>query len=117
MQPLQPRCFSVPQTGDALEAVDDMAIGWKPRVQNEAQQLAAREDCAVSPVRVGGVSDGKVALVAAVTPDLANRVHAGKIIGEVAKVVGGRGGGKPDLAQAAGTDASKLRPSWAAPRA
>ena len=57
---------------------------------------------------MAGILDGKVALVAAVTQDLTSRVHAGKIIGEIAKLVGGRGGGKPDLAQAGGSDASKL---------
>jgi len=59
-------------------------------------------------VVLGGVADGKVALVAAVTSDLTSRVHAGKIIGEIAKLVGGRGGGKPELAQAGGSDAGKL---------
>jgi alanyl-tRNA synthetase len=59
-------------------------------------------------VVLGGVADGKVALVAAVTPDLVTRVQAGKIIAEVAKMVGGKGGGKPDLAQGGGTDPTKL---------
>ena len=49
-----------------------------------------------------------MALVAAVTADLTGRVHAGKIIGEVAKLVGGKGGGKPDMAQAGGSDPAKL---------
>ncbi len=59
-------------------------------------------------VVLGGVSDGKVALVAAVTADLTGRFHAGKIIGELAKIVGGKGGGKPELAQAGGPDAARL---------
>jgi alanyl-tRNA synthetase len=59
-------------------------------------------------VVLGGVSDGKVALVAAVTPDLTGRVQAGKIIGQIAAIVGGKGGGRPDLAQAGGSDAGKL---------
>jgi alanyl-tRNA synthetase len=57
---------------------------------------------------IGGVQDGKVALVAAVTADLTSKLHAGKIIGELAKIVGGRGGGKPELAQAGGSDAARL---------
>jgi len=59
-------------------------------------------------VVVGSVADGKVNLVAAVTKDLVKRFHAGKLVQEVAKVVGGGGGGRPDLAQAGGKDPGKL---------
>ncbi|MBI3635290.1 MAG: alanine--tRNA ligase [Candidatus Rokubacteria bacterium] len=59
-------------------------------------------------VCVGSAVDGKVNLVAAVTKDLTKRVSAGKLIGEVAKAVGGGGGGRPDLAQAGGKDPSRL---------
>jgi alanyl-tRNA synthetase len=59
-------------------------------------------------VCVGSAHDGKVNLVAAVTKDLTKRFQAGKLIQEVAKVVGGGGGGRPDLAQAGGKDATKL---------
>jgi alanyl-tRNA synthetase len=63
-----------------------------------------------SGVVVLGAADGdKVVLLAAVTKDLAGkRVHAGKLIGKVAQMVGGRGGGRPDFAQAGGTDPSQL---------
>ncbi len=58
---------------------------------------------------LGTVNDGRPLLVAAVTKDLIDRgLHAGNIIREVAKVVGGGGGGRPNLAQAGGKDASKL---------
>jgi alanyl-tRNA synthetase len=57
---------------------------------------------------VGSAYDGKVNLVAAVTRDLTKRFQAGKLVQEVAKVVGGGGGGRPDLAQAGGKDAAKL---------
>ncbi|OGA06892.1 MAG: alanine--tRNA ligase [Betaproteobacteria bacterium RIFCSPHIGHO2_12_FULL_69_13] len=57
---------------------------------------------------LGAVSDGKVALVAGVTPDLTARVKAGELVNYVAQQVGGRGGGRPDMAQAGGTDAAKL---------
>jgi alanyl-tRNA synthetase len=59
-------------------------------------------------VCVGSAVDGKVNLVAAVTKDLTKRVHAGKLIQEVAKATGGSGGGRPDLAQAGGRDATQL---------
>ena len=60
-------------------------------------------------VVVGWADDGKVGLLAAVTEDLAQKgVHGGKLIGQVAKVVGGGGGGKPSMAQAGGKDPAKL---------
>ena len=59
-------------------------------------------------VCVGSVLDGKVSLVVAVTKDLTGRFHAGKLVQEVAKAVGGGGGGRPDLAQAGGKDPERL---------
>jgi alanyl-tRNA synthetase len=56
-----------------------------------------------------GMPDGdKVALIVAVTKDLTPKVHAGKLIQELAKQVGGSGGGRPDLAEAGGKDTSAL---------
>jgi len=52
--------------------------------------------------------DGKVALITAVTKDLTARVHAGKVVQELAKFVGGSGGGRPDLAEAGGKDTSGI---------
>ena len=57
---------------------------------------------------LGSAVDGKVSLVAAVSKDLMKRFPAGRLVQEVAKVVGGGGGGRPDLAQAGGKDPSKL---------
>jgi alanyl-tRNA synthetase len=59
-------------------------------------------------VVVGSVVDGKVNLVAAVTKDLTKRFQAGKLVQEAARVVGGGGGGRPDLAQAGGKEPAKL---------
>jgi alanyl-tRNA synthetase len=59
-------------------------------------------------VVLGTVADDKVALVGAVTPDLTAKFHAGKIIQEIARQVGGSGGGRPDLAEAGGKDTSAL---------
>jgi len=59
-------------------------------------------------VCVGSAVDGKVNLVAAVTKDLTKRIHAGKLIQEVAKAAGGTGGGRPDLAQAGAKDPARL---------
>ncbi|KFB86991.1 alanyl-tRNA synthetase, partial [Serratia grimesii] len=53
-------------------------------------------------------ADDKVSLIAGVTKDLTDRVKAGELIGTVAQQVGGKGGGRPDMAQAGGTDVSAL---------
>ena len=57
---------------------------------------------------LGAVSDGKVALIAGVTPDLTAKVKAGELVNHVAQQIGGKGGGRADMAQAGGTDAAKL---------
>jgi len=54
------------------------------------------------------VDDGKVSLIAGVTKDLTDRVKAGELIGELASQVGGKGGGRPDMAQAGGTNPQAL---------
>jgi alanyl-tRNA synthetase len=60
-------------------------------------------------VALGTADDGKVALIAGVTKDLTAKVHAGKLIQALAKLVGGSGGGRPDLAEAGGKDTSALK--------
>jgi alanyl-tRNA synthetase len=60
-------------------------------------------------VALGSGEDGKVALIIGVTKDLTAKVNAGKLIREVAKLVGGSGGGRPDLAEAGGKDTSALK--------
>jgi alanyl-tRNA synthetase len=52
--------------------------------------------------------DGKVSLICGVTKDLTGKVHAGKVVGALAALVGGKGGGRPDLAEAGGSDAGAL---------
>jgi alanyl-tRNA synthetase len=52
--------------------------------------------------------EGKVALIAGVTPGLTKRIQAGKLVGAVAKLVGGSGGGKPEIAEAGGKDPSQI---------
>jgi alanyl-tRNA synthetase len=53
-------------------------------------------------------NDGKVSLVASVTKDLTSRVQAGRLVKELAPIVGGGGGGRPDFAEAGGKDPSKI---------
>jgi alanyl-tRNA synthetase len=57
---------------------------------------------------LAAVNDGKVSLIAGVTPDAISKVKAGELVNFVAQQVGGKGGGRPDMAQAGGTDPSGL---------
>jgi alanyl-tRNA synthetase len=52
--------------------------------------------------------EGKVAIIAGVTDGLTKRIQAGKLVGAVAKLVGGSGGGKPEIAEAGGKDQSQI---------
>jgi alanyl-tRNA synthetase len=73
------------------EAVDKL----KDKLKSAAVVLAAAHD-------------GKVSLIAGVTADLTGKIKAGELVNHVAQQVGGKGGGRPDMAQAGGSDASKL---------
>ncbi|MCI3950619.1 MAG: alanine--tRNA ligase [Burkholderiales bacterium] len=73
------------------EAVDKL----KDKLKSAAVVLAA-------------ANDGKVSLIAGVTPDLTGKVKAGELVNHVAQQVGGKGGGRADMAQAGGTDPTKL---------
>jgi alanyl-tRNA synthetase len=82
--------------------------GVDPRTMREiADRMRQKHGSAV--VALGSdLGDGKVALLVAVTPDLTSKIKAGDIIKNIAPIVGGTGGGRPDLAQAGGRDATKL---------
>ena len=69
---------------------------------------ALRQKLGTGVIVLASADDGKVALITAVTKDLLPRLHAGKIIQELAKLVGGSGGGRPDLAEAGGKDTSAI---------
>jgi alanyl-tRNA synthetase len=79
-----------------METLREMADKFRQHYDSGVALLASEQD-------------GKPILIAAVTEDLVARgLHAGKLVGSVAKMVGGGGGGRPTLAQAGGKDASKL---------
>jgi alanyl-tRNA synthetase len=59
-------------------------------------------------VVLGAGADGKVSLIVGVTKDLTGRLQAGKVVGQLAAMVGGKGGGRPDLAEAGGNDVGAL---------
>ena len=67
-------------------------------------------------VVLGSAEGDKVSFVAGVTSDLTNRVHAGNLIRSVAEIAGGRGGGRPDMAQAGASNPEKLNEAIAAVR-
>ena len=69
---------------------------------------AVRERLGSGVIVLGSMAAGKVNLVAAVAKDLTRKVHAGKLVGELAKLVDGGGGGRPELAQAGGKDPAGL---------
>jgi alanyl-tRNA synthetase len=67
-------------------------------------------------VVLGAVSEDKVQFVISVTADLTDRIHAGKLVKQLAPIVGGGGGGRPDFAQAGGKQPEKLDELLAASR-
>jgi alanyl-tRNA synthetase len=67
-----------------------------------------RDKLGSAAIVLGSVADGKVTLIAGVTPDLTGKVKAGELVNMVAQQVGGKGGGRPDMAQAGGTQPENL---------
>ena len=58
---------------------------------------------------LASVNDSTVSIISAVSKDLTSKVHAGSLVGEIAKAVGGRGGGRPDMAEGAGKDVASVQ--------
>ncbi len=78
------------------EALRSLADSLKSRLKSGVVVLAA------------ALPDGKVAIIATVTPDLTKRAPAGQLVKELAPLVGGKGGGRPDFAEAGGKDPAKI---------
>jgi len=78
----------------------------RPQMRTLVDQL--RDKIGSGVVILGSTSDGNVSLIVGVTRDLTARIQAGKVIGPVAQKVGGKGGGRPDLAEAGGKDPGAL---------
>ncbi len=98
---------SATEVNGARVIVGMMPAGPEEQLRTEVDRLKQKAGSAV--VLVGWADDGKVGLIAAATDDLVKKgLHAGKLIGQVAKVVGGGGGGKPTMAQAGGKEPAKL---------
>jgi len=87
----------------AAELQDIDRAGLRQLVDSLRQKLGS------GVVALGAPENGKVALVAGVTKDLTAKVHAGKLVGALAEKLGGKGGGRPDLAEAGGKDTAGLK--------
>jgi alanyl-tRNA synthetase len=104
--------------GAGLEGEDDVEVAGvklarrkvvdldKDALRGLADSLKARIKSGV--VVLASAGDGKVQIVVAVTPDLTGRVKAGQIVKEIAPIVGGAGGGRPDFAEAGGRHPEKI---------
>lgn len=87
--------------------VGEMPAGPDEAIRTQVDRLKQKAGSAV--VVIGWADDGKVSLLAAVTEDLVSKgLHAGKLVGQVAPIIGGKGGGRPNMAQAGGKDPAKL---------
>ncbi len=98
---------------DAVEEVEGIKLFAKkvPVANAKALRQAAdeiRNRLGSGVVVLGAESEGKATLLVAVTKDLAGRLHAGKLVGQLASHVDGKGGGRPDMAQAGGPSAAGL---------
>jgi alanyl-tRNA synthetase len=78
----------------------------RPQLRTLADSLRNKWSSAV--IVLASVNDGDVSIVSAVSKSLTSKVQAGKLVGNVAKQIGGKGGGRPDMAEGAGKDAGAL---------
>jgi len=104
---------SVASVGEKIKDVRGVKV-LAHRVDNlERSQMRTlvdqlRDKIGSGVVVLGSATNGSVSLIVGVTKDLTSKIQAGKVIGPVAQRVGGRGGGRPDLAEAGGKDPSSL---------
>jgi alanyl-tRNA synthetase len=96
-----------------IDKVGELSILVKQFEEMDAKTLrtfidSAKNQLGSGVIVVGSKADGKVLLAAGVTKDLTKRYHAGNILKEIAGIVGGSGGGRPDMAQAGGTQTEKI---------
>jgi alanyl-tRNA synthetase len=98
---------SATDVNGAKIVVGEMPAAPEDALRTQVDRIRQKAGSAV--VVIGWADDGKVGLLAAATDDLVKKgAHAGKLVQEAAKVVGGKGGGRPNLAQAGGKEPAKL---------
>ena len=105
--------------GLGLDSVDALELGLAIQktfnfpMENDAKTLREtldklKDKLKTAAIVLAATSEGKVQLAAGVTPDTVGRIKAGELVNFVAQQVGGKGGGKPDMAMAGGTNAAAL---------
>ncbi len=92
--------------GASKVIVGEMPAGPDEQIRNQMDRL--KQKAGSSVVVIGTRDDGKVSLFAAVSEDLIAKIKAGDLVKKIAPIVGGNGGGRPNLAQAGGKDPAKL---------
>jgi alanine--tRNA ligase len=98
---------SAQKVGEAFVVVTEVGEAEPPEMLTMVEQL--KQDMRPLAVLLGAKADGRASLCLAFSPELVKRgLHAGKLVGELAAKVGGKGGGKPDFAQAGGKDPNGL---------
>lgn len=98
---------------DEVQKIGDVSVLIKKIEGMDAKTLRTFIDNTKNQLKsgivvVGSVADGKVSMAVGVTKDLTGKYHAGNIIKTIATIVGGSGGGRPDMAQAGGSEVEKL---------
>jgi len=101
------------QMGEVTLVVQRVDEASKDLLRSVADQIKSTLACGVIFL-AGPTADGKVAMVASVTPNLTNRVKAGQLVKTLAPLVGGGGGGRPDFAEAGGKDQAQIEAMLAA---
>jgi alanyl-tRNA synthetase len=99
--------------GDAKAIVATVADADAKLLQNVVDTLKSHFK---GPIFLAGAADGRVALIASVPKELTSQFQANKLIQEIAPIVGGKGGGRPDNAQGAGKEVSKIEEALARAR-
>src|SRR5205823_440764 len=107
---LQSRAATIANELAAAHVGKDSCVSEVPNADNKL--LGAVADALKTkfngPIFLAGVANGRVAMIAAVPKQLTSRVQANKIIQQIAPIVGGKGGGRPDSAQGGGTDTNEI---------
>ncbi len=106
----QAQAGSIENSAREIKGVKVLAarVDGMDRAQLRSLVDSLRNKWKTAVVVIGSIDDSSVSIIAAVTKDLTSKVHAGKLVGVVAQAVGGKGGGRPDLAEAGGKDPSAL---------
>lgn len=99
--------FGAIQTVDTVRYITARVDGFSQELMREAVDKL-RDKMGTGVAVLGAEDEGKVRFVVGVTKDLTSKIQAGTLIKQIAAVAGGGGGGRPDLAQAGGTDPAKL---------